>query len=422
MYTSLPLIILSLCAAIHGRPMPKGATRCKPDRSSTPTSIPVSTPASILVSTATSAYASASTSAPASIPASIPASVPSVSPPDVNGKQNNSASDLGFITRKGSQLFDGDEPFRFVSYNVPNLFLIEDKPGLKGTYLPPHPYEQQDAMATIAGSHGRVARSYTLAAGYGHHVPEIGTYNETAFLAMDHAIAAAKQHNVRLIIPLVNNHNGQDTPDSECNFGSYGSFTKLRRKKPSEFFTDETLRKDFKELLSFLLNRVNTVTGVAYKNEPIIMAWQLGNELGSWEKAVAPAVRFDFDRVCEPSLTDVVGLVFRDCWSHQVPRTKDTCHGWYYRWNSTNSKRTPRLSTDWYLHEPLLRRRPQIGCQGCQRNRIKGQGLHCRGVWVRWWLGLLQELFWNDFEDTGNRWVSHLEFAIPQHPRRILRA
>jgi hypothetical protein len=214
-----------------------------------------------------------------------------ISTPDTYDQQNTSTSDLGFITRKGSQLFDGNAPFRFISYNLPNLFLIEDKPGMKGTYLPPHPSEQLDAMATIAGSYGRVARSYTLAAGYGHHVPAIGTYNETAFLAMDHAIAAAKKHDVRLIIPLVNNHNGQDTPDSECNFGSYGSFTKLRRKKPSEFFTDGTLRKDFKDLLSYLLNRVNTVTGTAYKNEPTIMAWQLGNELGSWEKAVAPAVR-----------------------------------------------------------------------------------------------------------------------------------
>ena len=35
-------------------------------------------------------------------------------------------ADWRFITRRGDQLFDGDRPFRFISFNIPNLMVIED--------------------------------------------------------------------------------------------------------------------------------------------------------------------------------------------------------------------------------------------------------------------------------------------------------
>ena len=31
-----------------------------------------------------------------------------------------------FITRRGDKLFDGDREFRFISFNIPNLLVIED--------------------------------------------------------------------------------------------------------------------------------------------------------------------------------------------------------------------------------------------------------------------------------------------------------
>ncbi len=30
------------------------------------------------------------------------------------------------ITRQGDQLLDGDQPYRFISFNIPNLLVIED--------------------------------------------------------------------------------------------------------------------------------------------------------------------------------------------------------------------------------------------------------------------------------------------------------
>lgn len=50
----------------------------------------------------------------------------------------------------------------------------------------------------------------------------------------------------------------------------------------ARFYTDEGIRDKaqaiFRQLISMLVNRVNTYTGVAYKNDPTIFAWQLANE------------------------------------------------------------------------------------------------------------------------------------------------
>ncbi|KAH9248013.1 hypothetical protein BASA81_014351 [Batrachochytrium salamandrivorans] len=62
-----------------------------------------------------------------------------------------------------------------------------------------------------------------------------------------------------------------------------------RGKKPEEFFTDAQLIQDFKDLLTFILNRRNTVNGVRYGDDSSILGWQTGNELGSWEGQPPPA-------------------------------------------------------------------------------------------------------------------------------------
>ena len=59
-------------------------------------------------------------------------------------------------------------------------------------------------------------------------------------------------------------------------------FAALSGKPGSAFWTDDTVKNDFKHLLGFILNRRNTVNGILYKDDPAILAWQLGNEFGSY--------------------------------------------------------------------------------------------------------------------------------------------
>jgi hypothetical protein len=45
-----------------------------------------------------------------------------------------------------------------------------------------------------------------------------------------------------------------------------------------EFYSNETIRGWYKDWISHVLTRVNPLTGVAYRDDPTVMAWELGNE------------------------------------------------------------------------------------------------------------------------------------------------
>ncbi len=87
---------------------------------------------------------------------------------------------------------------------------------------------------------------------------------------LDYVIYRAKQLRLRLIIPLVNNWK---------EFGGMDQYVRWRGGKyHDEFYTDPIIRQWYKAYVEHVLNRINTHTGVAYKDEPTIMAWELANE------------------------------------------------------------------------------------------------------------------------------------------------
>ncbi|KAI9017353.1 glycoside hydrolase superfamily [Gaertneriomyces semiglobifer] len=240
-------------------------------------------------------YPGSGTSSPSGYPAATAASHTQQSAPDVppRPRVNAQPSDghgQPFITRHGSTLLENGRPFKFISMNIPNLLFLEDRPCTDSRVVP-DPWEQHDALSTIAQMGGRVARTYTLGVGQCYHITAARTYNEQAFVGIDYALAIARQVGVRLIIPLINNYNGKKDQiggGDDCAFGTYGLFAGLRGKRPSQFWTDREVIEDFKHLISFLLNRVNTINGIRYGDDSTVLAWELGNELGGWEGARPP--------------------------------------------------------------------------------------------------------------------------------------
>jgi len=101
-----------------------------------------------------------------------------------------------------------------------------------------------------------------------------GVYSESALRDLDRVIAKGKERGIRFILPLVNYW---DELGGICQYNTWAGAS-----SPSQnmdfFINNSDTQKWFREYIEMLLNRVNTVTGVAYKDEPAIFAWQIINE------------------------------------------------------------------------------------------------------------------------------------------------
>jgi mannan endo-1,4-beta-mannosidase len=192
-----------------------------------------------------------------------------------------------FITAKGTQLMEGNKPFRFISFNIPNLTYTEDDMEFEHltNFRLPSAYELDDALATIQQMGGRVARTYVLSVRkpadpptLPRHILAPDTLNESAMVVLDQLLETANRRGVRLIIPFI---------DQNSWWGGIEEFAGFRGKTSKEFFTDAQVKADYRNLVRLVLNRTNTRTGVRYMDDKAVLAWELGNELVAPKEWVA---------------------------------------------------------------------------------------------------------------------------------------
>jgi mannan endo-1,4-beta-mannosidase len=178
-----------------------------------------------------------------------------------------------FVYLKDSKLFLRDQPFSAVGPNIYWLGLTHE--GGEGIRYPT-PSEIDNALDTAVAMGSTTVRTFALIS-VGNPLsiePKLGEFNDAGFGAIDYALSAAQQRNLRFILPLVNSWNGRY-------HGSLWDFVHWRGKThPYEFFNNPQIIQDFKDYIAVVVNHVNPYTGVAYKDDPTILTWQLGNELG----------------------------------------------------------------------------------------------------------------------------------------------
>lgn len=100
-------------------------------------------------------------------------------------------------------------------------------------------------------------------------------------IALDQTLAAADARGIRVVLTLVNNWDdyGGMNRYSVWRFGS---------RHHDAFYTDPIIRGWFKDYITLLVNRVNTVNGRTYRDDPTIFSWQLANEAHSgWASSKA---------------------------------------------------------------------------------------------------------------------------------------
>ena len=114
-------------------------------------------------------------------------------------------------------------------------------------------------------------------------MPEYGVFSESALRRLDLVLVEAAKRNIRVIIVLSNYWNflGGMQKFVDVAYPSMGL--------PLEtFYIDPYIREQWKGFVSVVLGRRNSITGVAYRDDPTIFSYELANEPRTskgWDKA-----------------------------------------------------------------------------------------------------------------------------------------
>lgn len=129
--------------------------------------------------------------------------------------------------------------------------------------------------------------------------PSPGTYNEAVFKGLDYLLYEMGKRDMKAVVVLNNfwvwtggmaqynawvDHNKIPYPPPAAN-GDWSTFQEYA----SSFYTNKKAIKIFNTFVKTLINRRNTYSGEIYKNDPVVMSWQLANEPRGY--AAIPAYR-----------------------------------------------------------------------------------------------------------------------------------
>ena len=191
----------------------------------------------------------------------------------------------GFVTRdpsSGNLMLNGQR-FRFSGANAPFLGLAECSSAYgapvdaDGLHLASHS-EIDATLDSAQAMNAKVIRAYAslLSVGKTDAIqPTLGVFNSAGFEPTDYLLSRCAARGIKLIFPLV------------CNYQYYAGgkywYCTENGVSPdsvaSQFFTNPTIINSFKTHISAVLNRVNQYTGLIYKEDPTILAWETGNEI-----------------------------------------------------------------------------------------------------------------------------------------------
>ena len=183
----------------------------------------------------------------------------------------------GFVTRSGSQLMLAGHPFRFAGTN--NYYLHYQSETARDNVIDKAAASGFDVLRTwgwfdtgtadgtdpTAGNQNGVYLQYWDGSGH----PK---YNDgpDGLGRLDAVIARAGQDHLHLVIPFTNNWS---------DFGGMDKYVEWAGDTHhDDFYTDARIRGWYQDYIAHLLNHVNTVTGVRYKDDPTVMTWELANE------------------------------------------------------------------------------------------------------------------------------------------------
>uniref|UniRef100_A0A5B7A9E2 mannan endo-1,4-beta-mannosidase n=2 Tax=Davidia involucrata TaxID=16924 RepID=A0A5B7A9E2_DAVIN len=172
------------------------------------------------------------------------------------------------VQKKGKQFVVNGQPFYVNGFNTYWLMVFAVDQSTRGKVS--EVFQQASSVGLT------VCRTWAFNDGQWRALQKSpSVYDEEVFKALDFVVSEAKKYKIRLILSLTNNW---DAYGGKAQYVKWGKAAGLNLTNDDDFFSHPTLRSYYKAHVKKVLNRVNTLTNITYKDDPTIFAWELMNE------------------------------------------------------------------------------------------------------------------------------------------------
>ncbi|KAL6134807.1 hypothetical protein ACLB2K_067035 [Fragaria x ananassa] len=203
------------------------------------------------------------------------------------------AASSSFAQTKGNHFVMNGRSFSLNGFNAYWMMFMASDPSTRAKVT---------SVFQQASRYGmNIARTWAFSDGVSYRPLQSspGSYNEDMFKGLDFVISEARNYGVHLILSLVNNF------DDYGGRKQYVQWAKERGQainNDDDFYNNTVVKGSYKDHVKTVLTRINSITGVAYKDDTTIFAWELmneprcqldpsGNLLQQWVKEMAAHVK-----------------------------------------------------------------------------------------------------------------------------------
>ncbi|BGP03687.1 hypothetical protein NBRC10513v2_007421 [Rhodotorula toruloides] len=206
-----------------------------------------------------------------------------------------------FVKRSGQQLTLNGGNFRIAGPNIYWLCQDENSGPAWGYWTDKGRVREALAVAVAMGAN--TVRLMSCGVSVGSNNPynlelSNGNWQDVAWDIRDYVIYAAGQYGLRVVLPLTDNYNYYHGGKYSI-LGFSGAST---ANKGAAFYTDTNTMNIYKAYITKFLQHTNVYNGKRYADDPTILAWETGNELGgymnaemwppaSWTSAIVSAIK-----------------------------------------------------------------------------------------------------------------------------------
>ncbi|MCA1817667.1 MAG: cellulase family glycosylhydrolase [Acidobacteria bacterium] len=196
----------------------------------------------------------------------------------------------GFVTASGTRFVADGEPFRFAGANVAVMYRDEDRALMPQTLR--HAAEMnlkvvrvwangeggpEDGVTSVGADRADWPRTHRF-----RFAPNV--WNEEAFVQLDRVLAEAARNHLRVQLTLANWWRDTGGVSQYLRWAGIAGAADdsapygVNNEIAMAFYSNAVTRQLYKEHVEKIVNRRNTITGVAYRDDPTIFSYELMNE------------------------------------------------------------------------------------------------------------------------------------------------